>query len=1035
MITKGKRVATVERVTLFTISGEQKLRKGERMNATLSKLADVCANHQTKEKLLVVPNLQAGHQLLEALARAGAPWLNLRPVTPFELALETAAPEIAVRGLHLLTAGEALYIMETILAGMANQDELCYFAPLQQSGGLARIILNTVDEIRLAGLTSLGFDPNRLVSAQKGAELKNILCRYESMLRTNCLADMTEVYRLAISCLCRGKQPFGDVLFLIPAQLETQPLANKFLTLLARNRVTILPQEPVLQLKNPAASSWIAEEEPVAESPFTWLHHPQGTPKAKDIDIFHAYGSANEIREIFRRLKKGVIPLDQTLICYTSSRYIPLLFSLAARHTIPVTFGEGIPLSFTRPGRFMENLLAWLETKYPASLFYQILTGGDMDIPDANGQARILRRARIGWGRERYIPRLEAILQGLHVRLHACVKDEGMVASLKAQIEHTTSLLKCISEILTKIPAADAHGTLDFSAFTAGLADLLCHARISNDKDALALEAIRTQLFEVAKAYPGHTFEREAVERIRLRLRELHVGASPPKPGHIHAAGFSQGEWSLRPHTFVVGLDASFPGAGLQDPVLLDPERKNLCKAFAIHAHIPAIRLFNFTRFLASRRGKVTLSFSSYDTAEGRPVAPASILLQAYRLTSGNPDADYSHLLQDLQYPAGFIPASSSESLSEEEWWLGAQFHAESVTACYPGLATGLQAEDYRDSAEFTVFDGLVTACCSSHDPRQNPERVLSATQFETLANCPFAYFIRYILRIEAPDEPTYDPGVWLDPMTRGSLLHDIYCQYLREVKHGSLSPNHYKARLVAIADRLIYEMKEEEPPPSELVFEHEREELLRGLDVFWRVEQQSDSVPAFFEVPFGFGDAEITDAGMGLAEPVTLTLPGGDQIKIRGRIDRIDQSPNQNHYQVWDFKTGGMFGYSEQDYFKKGTQIQHALYAYAAEQILVRSSYDNNATIESAGYLFPTEKGEGERVVRLQARRADALAILEKGLEIVASGTFHVTDSNGRCGFCEYTVICRNATAIVRANLKRDSGGITAWKELQMYD
>jgi ATP-dependent helicase/nuclease subunit B len=1011
------------------------------MNAILSKLADVCANHKTEEKLLVVPNRQSGYQLLEALAWEGAPWLNLRPVTPFELALETAAPELAARRLHLLTTGEALYITETLLAGMADRDELYYFAPLQQAGGLARIILNTVDEIRLTGLTSLGFDPTRLVSAQKGAELKNILCRYESALRTNCFADTTEVYRLAVSRLCCGKQPYNDVLFLIPAQLETQPLANKFLTILTRNRVTVLPQEPVLHLKNPEASSFIAEEQPAPESPFTWLHHPEDAPETKDINIFHAYGSANEIREIFRRLKSSAVPLDQALICYTSSRYIPLLFSLAARHSVPVTFGEGIPLSFIRPGRLIEDLLVWLENKYSASLFYQILTGGNLDIPATNAKARILRRARIGWGRERYLPRLEADLCGLKERLHSCAEeDEGLFAFLEAQIEHTNGLLTLIAEILTKIPATDADCTVDFPAFTAGLADLLCHVRISNEKDAQALDAIRTQLAEAAKAYPGRAVEREAVERIRLRLTAINVGSSPPKPGHIHAAGLSQGEWSLRPHTFVVGLDAGFPGAGLQDPVLLDQERKNLCKAFAAYADVPASRLFNFTRFLASRRGKVTLSFSLFDTAEGRPVAPASVLLQAYRLTGGNPAADYSDLMKYLQYPAGFIPASLPASLAEEEWWLAAAqsqaLDAESVTACYPGLAAGLQAEAYRDSTEFTIFDGLVTACCSSHDPRQNADRVLSATQFEKLANCPFAYFIRYILRIEAPDEAAYDPGVWLDPMTRGSLLHAIYCQYLREIHTDSLlSGSHDKERLMAIAGRLIAEMKEEVPPPGELVFEHEREELLRGLEVFWRVEQQTGSVPAFFEVPFGFGDADISEAGIGLAEPVTLTLPGGGRIKLRGRIDRIDRSSTEDHYQVWDFKTGSMYGYCEQDYFKKGTQVQHALYAYAAEQILVRSGYDSNAKIESAGYLFPTEKGEGERVVRLQTGREGVLAILEKGLEIIAGGLFHVTDSEGRCGFCDYTVICRNVTAIVRANLKRVSGGIPAWKELQEYE
>jgi hypothetical protein len=222
------------------------------------------------------------------------------------------------------------------------------------------------------------------------------------------------------------------------------------------------------------------------------------------------------------------------------------------------------------------------------------------------------------------------------------------------------------------------------------------------------------------------------------------------------------------------------------------------------------------------------------------------------------------------------------------------------------------------------------------------------------------------------------------------------------------------------------------------MVQEHEKAEILRGLDVFLRAEEelrQEGSIPLYLEVPFGFGP-EDTAGGQGLADPVELTLPDGSSLRLRGRIDRIDSTARPGVYRVWDFKTGSTYNFSEGGYIRQGRQIQHALYALAAEEILRRE--DPGARVEEAGYLFPTEKGEGQRFVRQRARAGEALKALENLLNLLAAGLFCAVHDSGRCSYCDYRAVCRYPLSVERMGRKLDCAANTElepWRELQRYD
>ncbi len=1011
------------------------------MNTLLNELAAACRLHMTTEKLLVVPSLSAGHQLLESLGKSGQPWLNMRPVTPLELAQNTAAAELKRQNLSVLSAGEALFLLEETLREMEEAGELKYFAPLQEAG-LARIIYPTLAEMRLAGVEAARLDPADFVHTGKGKEVASLLLRYEKKLEESRLVDQAAVFRLA-HALQTGC-PSSDVILLIPEELEFSRLSYDFLSSFAAREKIILQSEPVFGLERPYGFYFSAPDGQDAQSSLSRLYETKNTASVPGLSIFRAFGPANEIKEVLRRIKNAGTAFDSVLLLLAGGGYVPLSYAICERLGVPATFAGGIPLCLTRPGRLALDLVRWQEEKHSSSLLYRVFTGGDMKLPAPGLMARLLREAGVGWGRSRYLPRLAALTASLAQRAAAALSEEQpeRAGYYSKQAEYAADLRSILVRLLGFLPGPDDSGLTDFSLLCTGLAEVLdLFARCGSRLDGEALAAAKEALLEAGRGCPGPLPEKRALRRLREALETVSVGASAPRPGHIHVCGTDRPVFVQRQCTFILGLDAgNFPGAALQDPVLLDCERKKISASLMLRSHVPAARNFRLARAAASRRGSITFSFPCFDPVEGRPSFPASVVLQAYRLQTGDRSADYSAMLAALAAPAGYFPGNTRDSLAEEEWWLATVFDGyyrtdlPAVLSCYPGFAAGLLAEDARQSCDFTVYDGRVMAQLDL-DPRQNSSLTLSATRIEQLAACPFAYFMRYVLRIEAPDEPDFDPAAWLDPLTRGSLLHEIYCVYLREAypHDGTQAPDF--DRLRRLASELIDRTREEVPPPSEVIFEQEKEELLRGLEVFWRVEEQSPGAPAWFEVPFGFGEEECKKAGLGLPGPVKLWLPGGGEVRIRGRIDRIDFDSLDHRYQVWDFKTGSAFGFDEREYLKQGRQVQHALYSYAAEAILRESGQDPQAQVESAGYIFPTEKGEGQRFARSQARRALALEALEKSLDLLSTGMFCVTDDDGLCTYCDYITACGGKRTVHRSELKKLDSGLAPWKELQEYE
>ncbi len=205
--------------------------------------------------------------------------------------------------------------------------------------------------------------------------------------------------------------------------------------------------------------------------------------------------------------------------------------------------------------------------------------------------------------------------------------------------------------------------------------------------------------------------------------------------------------------------------------------------------------------------------------------------------------------------------------------------------------------------------------------------------------------------------------------------------------------------------------------------------QLKRDVGVFLQVNRELGTEPVGTEVSFGDKKEDV----------VKVPLGNGRHISLRGKIDRIDKTA-PSKYLVWDYKTGGTYSYDNKGYVSGGEQIQHALYAVAAEAILKKSGKDKDAKVIAAGYIFPTEKGTKDGQGGIFPRPTDDNRwhdVLNKLLDIIATGTF-IVNSKDVCKYCDYMDICggETARAFMSTKLKNaNNKALDTWKTLKAYE
>jgi ATP-dependent helicase/nuclease subunit B len=738
---------------------------------------------------------------------------------------------------------------------------------------------------------------------------------------------------------------------------------------------------------------------------------------SRHIEIFAASSPLHEIKEVLRRCVAAGLHWDEVEIIATDADvYGCALDSLARRLNIPVSYAVGLPASRTRPGRVVSAYLRWIQEDFSDEVIRSLLESGDI-VPDgefktSNGVslARTLRKLRIGWGRDRYLEHIDAAERKAFTQLGDDEEESEEKQRRITLLEDLAALRSLFTPILHATPAVPDRlrrggARISPAALANGVAMMLDFAVTDHDVDRIAKERIHARLERVRATMPREmSFESAiAVLRERLDVKVPAIGATGPapwssSPRHLHLSDVAHGGFTGRRATFIVGLDSGrFPRATIRDPLLTDHDRLQVAPALITTAERVAETQFRFNSLFARLRGDVTLSYSAYDTVEGRKLGPAAVVLDAYRLKTGNSAANYEHLREATKDVATAV-ARRDAPLDVDDVWLSLMAEDGVIRAAqhvvrnaFGGLNRGLLARQQRLSREVNAHHGLVDGR-DALDPRINGD-VVSPSRLEALGTCGLRYYYRYVLGIRPPDIPEFDPEVWLDPRNRGSLLHEVYEIALKDARTRGIEV--LSSEFEAIAQQHLtmacFKWRGLVPPPSNTVFDRECAELRADVSAFCSMCR--DDGARWVDLEVSFGNEE--------KQPVLVPLLGG-RIKLQGRIDRVDET-DDDELVVIDYKTGSAAPYKGVS-FDGGRRLQHYLYAIAVEQLLGRK-------VARMEYRFPTARADntivGYDIPGLAAGRELISALLDN----VAAGRFLPTDDRDDCRFCDFRTCCRVAT------------------------
>lgn len=438
-------------------------------------------------------------------------------------------------------------------------------------------------------------------------------------------------------------------------------------------------------------------------------------------------------------------------------------------------------------------------------------------------------------------------------------------------------------------------------------------------------------------------------------VREAPPTPTPAGPGCVRVATVDEAAGAAARHVVLAGLEeGSFPAREAidLDPAASVPEGDDEGAPPAVRPADAAFarELRRFLGVAGMARASLSLVYPTTDE-KGQSLLAAGFLEDVRRLFSAPAWASCHDARRRLDpiLPAELAVAprearvravglacarGDREALAGLSAVAGQAGHREALA----GAAAALRLTHRRSRrSRFGPHDGLLAdpSVVRRISEGYGPTRpVFSASQLETLAACPFKFYLRHVLLLEPPDDrEEFDE----DSTRRGHLMHaalETLHQVLRSEPGDSTPlPDRVRERVEAVIDA---QLDRELEPASDVdrgLRAIDAERLRRtGRRYARQFAAYHDGTAAVechaFEVEFG---------KEGSAHP-GLTLGGeSDGLGLQGMIDRIDlvRVDGRVFFRIIDYKTGSCPSRRQVD---EGLALQLPLYALAAERLILAS-------------------------------------------------------------------------------------------------
>ena len=458
--------------------------------------------------------------------------------------------------------------------------------------------------------------------------------------------------------------------------------------------------------------------------------------KEKDVQVpvppvTEAYGSANEAEAVIGAIFAENLHFDQCTVALTDPQSdAPLLLALSGRYNIPMTFGCGLPISYSCAAAVLRCWDHWRTDGCFGAEALRALIG-------SQGFDRVAFDKDYGIAKPSLRYQMIELAGALRLTDDPA-KNRGILRQYQEGAAPDPDMLK----LLTKIFVEDGMRADRLVGSYAKIRQNACKGL-----DTAAVRKICDTLARYCEI-TGQTGD-----ELIPQLLQTRVCTSTSTEGKLHVTDLEGAVTSLRKRLFIMGMSAErFPGECAENYLLLDRELERF-GADAPTSYYKVKRRLNTWRQLLKTAAafgvKTTASYSCYDTAELKANNPSSSLTAE--------DGSPAQLLPAVK--AGYFSQSFPGVTEIGRAYLRGELIEGSEAA--PAETAGK-----TDSATNTDQTADTKPDAGSVGRRT----VFSPTEVEAFLRCPRSFCFRYLMHMNPPEEESTD---FMDRRELGNLVHE----------------------------------------------------------------------------------------------------------------------------------------------------------------------------------------------------------------------------------------------------------------------
>ncbi len=756
-------------------------------------------------------------------------------------------------------------------------------------------------------------------------------------------------------------------------------------------------------------------------------------PKSTDVETIKITAQSPEeeiiiiAKEIKTLITKNNVDVDSiTVVFNLISDHSTIIRDVFNQYGIPFNLTDRFSLSESQPIISLINFLEILENNFYYKNIFRALTGRWIKIDglDLSNLLRVSSNLKIVSGYKNWMESIERTIE--EIKFNNFDEDNRFLPSefytkAKADIE---SIFKTLTPFKEKKRILDFRDELKKLVFTLDLPE-----RIINDNPDYIEKNVKAvtvffetidELFELLSKENGADNKfplsfflsqiKTALQFTRYNIKERHSsGVLVTSVNEIRGLNFD--------YVFVGGLvDGEFPTRYQPEIFFSGSYKKDE------YRHILEDR-YHFYQTLCCTNKRLYLTHSLED--EKKEFTPSTFVNDFVRLfkIKEKTSQDYSHIIYSKMELLKYVSLMDIEDDKDELSKLGID------TA---KLKLGLEVDKLRQEDPFTEsrFTGFISDGLSDEAKEKLAEQSknnIHASQLEEYAKCPFQYFLKRILQLEMIEEPTEE----LESFELGSIVHSILYEFYKTIKENDTILAECDDEIFSRAENLIFNIAEKKIEKlhlnSSLVF-YEKEKILgiagnRKNSILYKfLEEERKNTdgyfPGYFELEFGqFNKSARDDA---------KELFIGD-VRVRGKIDRIDVKLESNRFKILDYKLGGKKPPVKE--LQTGISLQLPLYLFASKKFIEAELNQNYNPAAAIIYSLKLIKNDfGKKIIHTLSSKKnineeDLIKSNEDLINIcnefipayvdkIANGKFNLSlledRDNKVCRFCDFKSICR---------------------------